>query len=144
MRQWERGVPGPPDRVYIDIIRHYNNSRDTCIHDLKPTPIREALTQLGYKEWRSFAERISNRLQNVPVAQLSPTTIRQFSKLFGLIQPVFVIVKERRYVVYSLRHATHLLCCAWNEIENQIGDYFVLENQQQHAHPYVFCIQPPN
>ena len=102
MKQWERGVPGPPDRVYIDIIRHYNNSRDTCQHDVKPTPIREALTQLGYREFRSFAERISNRLQNIPVAQLSPATIRQFSKLFALIQPIFVLVKERRYVVRLL------------------------------------------
>lgn len=110
LQQWHKNNPGPPDQVYIDVIRHYNNGRDGCVHDVKPTPIKDVLNQLGYKEWRNYAERISNRLQNIPVAQLSDSTIKLFTRLFDMIQPVFPLVKDRRHNMLTLYYLLNKFC----------------------------------
>ena len=94
LSQYLRGVTLVPDDVIRKVFDYLCLTHNNSTQKIRPTPVRNALKDLGLPEWCPFHERITARLKGEPMSEFNNAEFERILWRFRQIQVPFWLLKE--------------------------------------------------
>jgi hypothetical protein len=110
LSQFSENVDPIPDHVIVDIMIVFSLLHVKSSHEVKPTPVKEILKNLGYANFVDKAHRITYRINGYPIARLTKAETDVFISMFEKTQTPFFSFVEGRSNFLNASYVVNKLC----------------------------------
>ena len=91
--QYRKGAPATPDHVMRKLLRYLQMTLDYSVQKVKPTTVDKALKKLGFAKYCIMHDRITSRVQGLPIAEFNDFQFERIVQRIKMMQIPWVLLK---------------------------------------------------
>jgi hypothetical protein len=95
IRQFRIGIEEPPNSVILSVKMALMKRPIKSVHEVRASPIKQILRELGYREYIDRSARIAARLNGTPVPEFTDDEIAVFTRRYSEMLLPFHALKEQ-------------------------------------------------